>query len=295
MDVTGLQTFPEEYRKGMPLGTMAQWAWPLFPNSGDYKLTDIMKAYDSHGREVFYPVGSSELRVSGQALPEQTTAAAWQRDNPHRIHLACLGLVLPRETNAAMPIDSVFRIEQKLDLWTGCADSRFQLLGAPVRVETACHPQRNALRIRIISPLLADDRLGLLLAFPYASSSWAVGYDWNSPNKYETRVSRTQDGSVFESILDETQYWSAAQWSGGTQLRLVKPHEFHLTTEGRDQLEFTIEFSPERAPVRRLSVSDVRAAAEAHWSQFWQSGGAIDFSGCTDERAPELERRVVLS
>jgi hypothetical protein len=95
MDVTGLQTFPEEYRKGMPLGTMPQWAWHLFPNSGDYKFTDIMKAYDSHGREVFYPVGSSELRVSGQALPEQTTAAAWLRDNPHRIHLARLGLVSP--------------------------------------------------------------------------------------------------------------------------------------------------------------------------------------------------------
>ena len=31
------------------------------------------------------------------------------------------------------------------------------------------------------------------------------------------------------------------------------------------------------------------------WKDFWLSGGAVDFSECTDERAFELERRVVLS
>ncbi|HTN69367.1 MAG TPA: hypothetical protein VLZ33_07880, partial [Dysgonamonadaceae bacterium] len=31
------------------------------------------------------------------------------------------------------------------------------------------------------------------------------------------------------------------------------------------------------------------------WEQFWTTGGAVDFSLCTDPRAKELERRVVLS
>jgi hypothetical protein len=34
---------------------------------------------------------------------------------------------------------------------------------------------------------------------------------------------------------------------------------------------------------------------EKAWPEFWNSGGAVDFSECTDPRAPELERRVVLS
>jgi hypothetical protein len=38
-----------------------------------------------------------------------------------------------------------------------------------------------------------------------------------------------------------------------------------------------------------------RKAAADHWRSFWTSGGAIDFSDCTDPRAAELERRVVLS
>ena len=32
VDVTGLQTFPELYSKGVPLGTQAQWGWHSFAN-----------------------------------------------------------------------------------------------------------------------------------------------------------------------------------------------------------------------------------------------------------------------
>ena len=32
VDVTGLQTFPELYSKGVPLGTQSQWGWHSFAN-----------------------------------------------------------------------------------------------------------------------------------------------------------------------------------------------------------------------------------------------------------------------
>jgi hypothetical protein len=296
MDVTGLQTFQEEYGSGMPLGTMAQWAWHTFPNTAHYELADVQQGYDSHGRRVFYPVGISELREARQIPSERSVAAeSWLRENPHRIHLARIGLVFPHETTAAIPVNAISGVQQRLDLWTGRVESRFQLLGATVHVETACHPQRDSIAIRIVSPLLADNRLGVLLAFPYASGSWSIGYDWNSPDRYETRVSGTEQGAIFESILDETYYWSSAQWSEGTELRSVRPHEFHLVATGRERLDFTIEFSPQKLQSPRLSAIEVQTAAAEHWPQFWQRGGTIDFSNCTDERAPELERRVVLS
>jgi hypothetical protein len=40
---------------------------------------------------------------------------------------------------------------------------------------------------------------------------------------------------------------------------------------------------------------DVQTSSEVQWKNFWNSGGAIDFSGSTDKRAFELERRIVLS
>ena len=281
----------------MPLGTMAQWAWQSFPNTGDYKLADTIKTYESHGRGVSYPVGLSELRAGAQTTSERTAAAErWLTENPHRMHLARIGLVLPEQTNGGVALDAISAISQRLDLWTACVDSRFTLAGAAVRVETASHPQRNALAIRIQSPLLADGRLGLLIAFPYASGAWAVGYDWNSPEKYETKVYRSDGGAAFESTLDQTRYWCRAQWSNQAELRpKKKPHEFHLMSTGRDSLDFTVEFSPEKPQAPPLSAAKIFSATRKHWPEFWQRGGAIDFSNCTDKRAPELERRVVLS
>lgn len=291
VDVTGLQTFQEEYSKGMPLGTMAQWAWHSFPNSGDYKLADAMHLYDSHGREVPYPSTTGDL--PGGKPP--SAADKWLIANPQRIHLARIGLVLPQEADPAIPLDAVSGIQQRLDLWTGCIESTFQLHDAAVRVVTACHPGRNAIAVRVASALVRDGRLGLLLAFPYASASWAVGYDWNSPDKYRTNVSRTERGAIFESILDETRYWSAARGPQGVAFRETKPHEFHFMARGPESFDFTIEFSPQQLHHPQLSFDDVRTASAEHWSGFWQRGGAIDFSNCTDARAPELERRVVLS
>ena len=34
-DITGMQTFPELYREGIPLSTMSEWGWHRFPNRKD--------------------------------------------------------------------------------------------------------------------------------------------------------------------------------------------------------------------------------------------------------------------
>jgi len=52
-DVTGLQTFPWDYDKTMPLCTMSQWGWhttPL-PAGLDPKALRLTQ-YDTHGRQV---------------------------------------------------------------------------------------------------------------------------------------------------------------------------------------------------------------------------------------------------
>ena len=32
-DITGMQTFPQNYEGGIPLGTMSQWGWHSFPDT----------------------------------------------------------------------------------------------------------------------------------------------------------------------------------------------------------------------------------------------------------------------
>ena len=39
-DVTGLQTFPDDYAKGIPLGTQSEWGWHSFSNTVTPKHDD---------------------------------------------------------------------------------------------------------------------------------------------------------------------------------------------------------------------------------------------------------------
>lgn len=66
-DITGMQTFPEQNREGIPLTTMAEWGWHSFSNTGGYQLSNTFLEVDSHGKKVKYPInlkhpGSTYLR-----------------------------------------------------------------------------------------------------------------------------------------------------------------------------------------------------------------------------------------
>lgn len=82
VDLTGLQSFPSVYDKGIALTPMAEWGWHCFANTQDYKLQDTFKQLDTYGRPVPYNV----IRKS--------PAAAYLRANPHQTNLAQIGLVL---------------------------------------------------------------------------------------------------------------------------------------------------------------------------------------------------------
>src|SRR5689334_995454 len=54
-DVTGLQTFPEEYESQMPLCTTSQWGWHTTPRPAGLEGKELrLVPYDTHGREVLY-------------------------------------------------------------------------------------------------------------------------------------------------------------------------------------------------------------------------------------------------
>src|ERR1043166_2206989 len=130
-DITGLQTFPEAYKDGIPLHTESQWGWHSFPNEKGYKLEDAFKNYDTHGRAVPY------------AASQEGPAASYLRANPHRIDLGRIGLILKKSDGSAAKPEDLINVKQTLDLWSGILTSEFQFDGQPVKVRTACSPERD--------------------------------------------------------------------------------------------------------------------------------------------------------
>jgi hypothetical protein len=274
-DITGLQTFPEYHEQGMALGTQSQWGWHTMPNPNEYKLSDILDDYVVAGYKVPY---ASDKDYSRTYSP----AASWLRANPHRLHLGQIGLRISKADGSPADIEDLANTSQTLDLWTGLLSSRFEIDGKLVKVQTVCHPERDLLAVRIESQLLQQERLLVSLAFPYGNTDWGNAVDWNHPNRHATQHQIERSRADFI-------------WSSGGNIRIESQHKYDIFSQDGRPLEIVFAFSPMEIAEPLPDFQTVRAEASRHWRQFWMSGGAIDFSECTDPRAAELERRVVLS
>ncbi len=286
VDVTGLQTFPDLYAPGVPLGNYSEWGWHSFSNPEKFTHDETLVNYDfGRGREEPYAVQPK--------TPERNRAAAeWFRVNPHRMHLGYVGFEL---AEGAKPED-LSNVQQTLNLWEGAILSSFSYQASPVTVKTVCDTVASRIAASVNSPLLANGGVKVNLRFPYPSGGHSDNAtDWNSPEKHTSKIiDQGADWALIERSLDDTVYYVQVKWEGAATLSEKAPHYF-LLTASTENLALTCEFSKEKPAVGEPVFAQIEADATAFWNHFWKSGGAIDFSACTDPRAKELERRVILS
>ena len=288
-DITGLQSFPEEYyANGIPLETLSNWAWHSMPNPDGFQLKDACEWIDTHGRRIGYPTR------------QNTPAGKWLRANPHRMPLGQTGFLLIKANGTPATPDDVRNVRQHLDLWTGVLHSAYSLEGDSVQVTTVCHPQLDMVAIRVESPLIAKGRLRIVFAFPYSydlSIKNKPPLDWRHPDLHQTDIlSRNQHRVVLSREADSTRYTVTIGWSGNAILEKQATHRYVLLPSPPTRtIEFTFLFAESTGGAELPDVRSTLSASRRHWENFWNRGGAMDFSGCTDPRAFELERRIVLS
>ncbi|WP_442034130.1 hypothetical protein [Pseudoduganella sp. RAF19] len=285
-DVTGLQSLPDLYWKtGTPTETQARWSWHENANPNHYKLSDANRDYTAHGRTLGYPTN------------QNSPAGQWLRLNPHVQPLPQIGFVLGGADARPLAAADVTSVDQKLDMWRGQLDSRVQLLGQPVSVSSAVDPGSDTLALRIKSPLLASGRIAVRVALPF-------GYDFRVKHNPPLDWSGTHTSTVLEQSprlliiehrRDAARYAMTLASAAPLAIKRSGPHSFEISpSAGGDTLDLTVSFAQNgRAPAQQSEQVFTRSAE--HWRAFWQSGAAVDFSGSTDPRAAELERRVVLS
>jgi hypothetical protein len=273
-DVTGLQSLPDLYEKTVPLCTQSQWGWHSFPAPDDPGNLRLEK-FDTYGRPVGYATSSKG----------QENLFNWLRENPHRLNLGRIGLLLD---DRPVRREDIGNVHQTLDLWNGELESRFTLKGAAVRIRTCCHPTRDCVAVVIESDLRA---LSVAVHFPYGSPRMNAS-DW-SVEKHRTVLNSAEARLLMVSRhLDADSYLVRLCWTGDA-LAERRSHE-RILLRG-SQLEFTCEFASAALPAEPAWPADTRRESANHWNRFWSTGGALDLSDSTDKRAPELERRVVLS
>ncbi len=308
-DVTGLQTFYDHYQKnGIPLETLARWAWHTNDNPAGYRLADANKAFTSDGKTIGYPT------------QQGTPAGKWLRENPQDMPVGQLGFV--DEQGAALDLADITAIDQELNLWTGELLSRFAWKGTPVEVSTVAIWGADGLAVRVTSQALAEGKLRLKLAFPRGHDIAVKNnptLDWSQPTTHTTRQigQATEIGTTWAGVMPDPEAAPGGRGMGVLSLLRVrdtlrygsnmvvlgfgravssKEHEYVIRAQtGERTVEVSWMLSQRGITDLMEGWAKIRADAAVVWSRFWQSGGAVDFSGSTDPRAGELERRVVLS
>lgn len=286
-DITGLQTFADRYSPLAPLLTMAQWAWHSFPNEAGFVEGSALKsiAVPSRGEQPYAAMGSI-------ADAEKNPAFAWLRANPHRFSLARLALAVGAD-GAAPGFASIAATDQRLDLWTGTLTSRFALNGSPVTVVTRVTADEDAVLVDITSPLVASGQLGVAVRYPGVSPT--INPDpsaWKRRSGEEVSVQKRGPGTaIVERTIDATRFWSSISVNGTVDQAGDK---LVARSRGTDRLTLVVRFD-RAGPAVGGAAATLAAGTVAHWHDFWTKGAAVDFSGSTDPRAAELERRVVLS
>jgi hypothetical protein len=288
-DVTGLQTFYPHYQKnGIPLETLARWAWHENANPNGYKLEDANRPFTAHGQTQGYPTNQGGA------------AGTWLRENPHDMPLAQIGFV--DERGQPLSLTDVGNIDQTLDLWTGELRSVFSWRGEGVEVSTVASSEGDSLAVRVRSRAVAKGALRVQIAFPRGhdiKTKNNPALDWTQPATHSTKLTanRLRGYFAFQRERDGFRYGAAVVTTQGAMaLENGDAHTYVFNgAAGGETFELGCRFTPE-SPVEMVEGWETaRMAAAAQWPKFWQSGGAVDFTGSTDPRAKELERRVVLS
>jgi protein-glucosylgalactosylhydroxylysine glucosidase len=291
VDVTGLQSFPDAYARGVPLGTESDWGWHSFPNVHHYQFKDALKTYQLNGRAVKYA-------VEWNHGPEKNKATAnYFRQNPHRLQLGNIGFEIVKKDGSLASIQDIKNIRQTLNMWTGEIHSTFQVENIPVDVITYCHQQLDDISIKVKSILLKQGRLKIRIRLPYPTGGWAdMGNNWNDENKHQSLIiNKTNNSAIIEHKLDSTNYFINIKWKGNAVLKKKMAHYFLIEPNADSIFELSCLFTKKKSIASPPSFSATENNSIKQWRLFWQTGGAIDFSGSTDRRAFELERRIILS
>ena len=183
---------------------------------------------------------------------------------------------------------------QELDLWEGHMGSAFSYGNNGYFTFTWVHPERDIVYAGYMTD--SEKTLAVKFRFPYPTGNHTdSGCDWKPNAQNKTDILRLDSASVLlRRTLDATTYYVSIRWEAPATFTCTADNEFKLTPQ-QPGIKFSCEYSEQIPQIEAPVSTEAIEQTKQHWQQYWQTGGIVDFSRCSDPRAKELERRVVLS
>lgn len=293
VDMTGLQTFHNDYEGGVPLCAMSDWGWHSFPDTLHLQHHETQRTmYLGHDREEAYAV---EYRGEGRGK----AATDYFRVNPHRLNLGNIGFCFrDKVSGKSATMNDIKDINQTLNLFDGNIQSHFSVLDTPVKVTSAVRHDRDAFLFKATTPLFRKGKATIVFTLPSPTGKHAdAASEWNSPHSHQSNIiSQTSTAAIIRHTIDATTYYIRISWEGKATITHNQLHTFIINPKDSD-IAVSVEYAEHKDSLlhTRLRFAEDLAAIRSFWNTWWYKGGMADFSLCTDPRAKELERRTVLS
>ena len=289
VDVTGLQSYPEYYKDGIPLCAQSDWGWHSFPNPLGITAKDSQKRINGG----IYAV---EHKSSNGADERQVAATKWLRENPHRLNLGAVGLEMNGNDGHRISVTELSDINQTLDLWQSSIKSSFTADGSRISVSSLCHPDRDCMAAKVTTSLFGKGQARITFRYPYPTGMHSDdASNWDLKQSHTTDIiQRTAHSVTLKRTIDTTVYYILIAWEGNARFDERSAHCFTLTPADRS-IAFTCTYSKDTAGLISASYKETVRAGKVYWKQYWEKGGIADFSHCTNPAAAELERRMALS
>ncbi|KAF9557582.1 hypothetical protein CPC08DRAFT_640114 [Agrocybe pediades] len=289
-DITGLQTF-------LPWAILSSWGWKndSFPEGITQADIDAYRGetLDNHGRQVQYEFGGPE--------PIQQ----WLISNPNRVNLGRVGLVFLDGEGHVMNVteEELQNRRQVLDLWNGIITSTFEFAGEQVTVQTACSQEDDVIGVKLDSSLIGKGKLALFVDFPWNDGSqkfsapFVGSFAPNTTSLHKTTLNRDKIQAEMEhTLVNSTFFTSIAGDPFSIHRDSPSAHRYTISPSSASS-SFSVNVAFGKSTRTSMpSVDDTFSSSETTWSAYWSNSGFVDvMTGSTDDRAEELQRRIILS
>jgi hypothetical protein len=199
-----------------------------------------------------------------------STKSEWFRNTAAHNQLGLIGLYIVKKDGNEISIRDISNPLQKLDLWTGEIDSRFDIEGVPVHLQTVCHPDYDMISVKIISELIREKKIRIKMSFSEDSLYRQQPSVSGLRDDYSTTIIPDTNSLTIFNRNNSNNKYEVIVWRNHAELSKVTDDLYYFTPVNVDSVySFSCQFLNIPQNGRVQTFGETEAASRKYWMDFW--------------------------